>query len=356
MRELASHAPGLIEHTIIAPQNWHQFQDAISTRQWDRGRRFLNVDKRPLLTELSLTDTYRVLDALEELLTNPNLTYDHSGYEVANETLSAFIEDFVKQESFPQKSYVDVYLRLLQLWSAYKTGSAKISDGQLLLALAYAVLLYRGDEKEEISGAIRQWWHTRKVRALAPFLLEALELLVEYTPTVSVCENLWIELAGLIRLDPTGYSPGEKSLLRQIGRRLNIGEDTIAQFLKLKSGPEDKSEDILARSGIGKVAIVSLHEKAASLAAKMIKERTKALVVLVTEKDAGPQTKNAKSANVILFVWSASKHAVYRAFDDVREKLAYVQGVGATSIVLALERWVMKNQEVDIGEVPGTTQ
>ena len=75
----------------------------------------------------------------------------------------------------------------------------------------------------------------------------------------------------------------------------------------------------------------------------MINERTKAQVVLVAERDAGSQTKSAKTADVILFVWSASKHAVYRAFGDVRDKLTYVQGVGASSIVLALERWATKN-------------
>jgi hypothetical protein len=41
-------------------------------------------------------------------------------------------------------------------------------------------------------------------------------------------------------------------------------------------------------------------------------------------------------------VWAATKHAVYRAFDDVRDRIEYVQGTGASSIVLALERWIQR--------------
>ncbi len=43
----------------------------------------------------------------------------------------------------------------------------------------------------------------------------------------------------------------------------------------------------------------------------------------------GPRgTSPASPADVILVVWAATKHAVYRVFDDVREKLAYVLGTG----------------------------
>jgi hypothetical protein len=91
---------------------------------------------------------------------------------------------------------------------------------------------------------------------------------------------------------------------------------------------------------------VSLREEAANIAAKLIRERTKAEVLVVTETVAGASTSNATTADVILFVWASSTHAVYRAFDGVREKVAYVQGTGAPGIVLALERWVIRQREV----------
>ena len=69
---------------------------------------------------------------------------------------------------------------------------------------------------------------------------------------------------------------------------------------------------------------------------------------MVTETHAGAATGSAKTADVVLFVWASTTHAVYRAFDNVREKLAYVEGKGAVSIVLTLERWAMKQQELSI--------
>ena len=53
---------------------------------------------------------------------------------------------------------------------------------------------------------------------------------------------------------------------------------------------------------------------------------------------------------VLLFVWANTTHAVYRAFDNVREKLAYVEGKGAVSIVLTLERWAMKQRELIVSQ------
>src|SRR5262249_16952565 len=141
-------------------------------------------------------------------------------------------------------------------------------------------------------------------------------------------------------------SPGECQLWRIIGSRIGLDENTIDEFLGAKSAAEDEAPDPLLEADLKKVAIVSLREEAARTAADLIEQRTKARVLVITETHAGIQTENAKTADVILFVWASSTHAVYRAFDSVREKLHYVQGKGATSIVLALERWAMKKVEM----------
>ena len=94
----------------------------------------------------------------------------------------------------------------------------------------------------------------------------------------------------------------------------------------------------------GLAALDSLRERAAQVAAAEIRHRTAADVIIVADHVAGAATETAANADVVLVVWSASKHAVFRAFDRVRDRLEYVQGTGATSIVLALERWVIKSQ------------
>ena len=88
---------------------------------------------------------------------------------------------------------------------------------------------------------------------------------------------------------------------------------------------------------------MSLQESAAREAAREIQLRTKADVVIVTSLVQDGLTKTAKSADVILLVWAACSHAVYRAFDDCRERVVYVQGTGSSSIVSAAEKRAEKS-------------
>ena len=88
--------------------------------------------------------------------------------------------------------------------------------------------------------------------------------------------------------------------------------------------------------------VVSLHERSANVAAEIIRNRTGCDVLVVTSHENDYRTKAASDKDLILFVWSATKHSVYRAFDTVREKLCYVQGSGAASIVRSLEQHVQR--------------
>jgi hypothetical protein len=181
---------------------------------------------------------------------------------------------------------------------------------------------------------------------MLPFLLESLALLSEFTSDQDACESLWIDGAEIVRRDPTAITPAERTLWRIIGGRIGLDESAIDEFLKIEAESEAATSDPITSANLRKIAIVSLREEAANIAAKLIRERTKAEVLVVTETVAGASTSNATTADVILFVWASSTHAVYRAFDGVREKVAYVQGTGAPGIVLALERWVIRQREV----------
>ena len=87
-----------------------------------------------------------------------------------------------------------------------------------------------------------------------------------------------------------------------------------------------------------KIAIVSLQESAAREAARELQSRTNAEVIVVTSLVQDGLTKTAKAADVILLVWAACSHAVYRAFDDCRSRVVYAQGTGTNSIVAAAEQ------------------
>jgi hypothetical protein len=329
---------------ITIPQIWGGFCDMVDRRKWDLATVFLDSDTRPLLSDLTYPHAYNVLEKLQDLFTNPKLESEPALREVAEKSMWAFIEDFVRDRSFPIDGHTDIYWGLFQLWTEHKINSVSEVDWQLLLTLAHAVLLNRSDEQWQIVSAIQDWWHARKSVVLVPFVIEALDLLGCYISDRSVLGNLLNEIASFIREDPSAYSPEEKSILRRIGKSIGFEDEDIGKVLGITETVNDEAEDILAHTKLDKIAIVSLQEGAASSAASIIRERSGASVNIVSEKVAGNKTKGSKNADVIIFVWAANKHAVYRVFDDVREKIAYASSVGKQSIILALERWVVRQK------------
>lgn len=331
--------------TLVVPQTWPEFVTRIKEKEWLGADRFLTLDNRPALGDLSLTELGKVIEVLEELLTDPDIHRDQTGHQLALGSLPIIIKDFLLDPEFPRHYLSNVYRQLLQLWAEQKRGSASPPDTNLALTLADAVLRLDETSDREVAEVIRAWWEARRARVMLPFLLSGLDILSELTSERIVTEGLWADGAALIRLDPLSFSSGERQLWRVVGNRIGLEESTINDFLGLESAAENEQPDPLANAGLKKVAIVSLREEAAQLAAAMIRQRSTAQVLVVSETHPSVQTESAKTADVILFVWASSTHAIYRAFDNVRETIAYVQGKGATSIVLTLEHWLNKKRK-----------
>jgi hypothetical protein len=328
----------------VVPQTWSEFFECLNNAEWEAASRFLTLDDRPSAYSSDVLEVKELLDALEELFTNPDIHQSQTGFQMVVRSLPIIINDFVAVRAFPQAELTPVYKQLLDLWAEHKKGSASTPDANLLLLLADAVLPHSSGAEAEVAEAIRGWWQARKVRAMLPFLLNGLDMLSQFMSDRAVCESLWIDGAEFIRLDPGSLTSGERALWRNIGTRIGLDAATISEFLGFGTEIEEDTPDLIVEANLRKVAIVSLREEAAHTAADLIRQRTDADVIVVTETHAGTDTNSAKLADVILFVWSSSTHAVYRAFDNVREKLEYVQGTGAMSIVLALERWAMKQR------------
>jgi hypothetical protein len=324
------------------PQSWRELLAAVSAHRWAAARRFVSLDAvdRPPIDSITADELSAVVTTLEELLTGQVFEHDVEAKAFAAECLPAFVEDFVKESQFPRRAFETLYLHLLRLWGTSYKQSLYAPDGQVLIALAEGLLQYTADAQAEVAELLRHWWEARRVSARLPFLLEAIELLVERTSEVGTAQGLWIEAVQLLK-QQEGMSHAERRLWRLLGLRIGFDEATIGEALGPVL-PNDTTPDPLTRLPIKKVAIVSLHARSAEVAGTEIHERTGAEVIVVTDKVAGSATSSALKADVVLLVWSAVKHAVYRAFDTARERMVYVQGTGAASILLALDRWAAK--------------
>jgi hypothetical protein len=331
----------------LVPQSWRELLERVREGDLTGAERFLALDEsdRPSPEHLTADDRDAAVSTLEELLTSPLLGAAGNRRWVADVALPAFIDDFVGDGQFPRSDRVPLYLQLLRLWAEHKQGSAYAPDAQLTLLLTAAVLQHSAGHEAEVSGLLVAWWGARPHRAALPFLLGALELVLEYTGEDGAAQQLWIEGASLAARDPARLSGTELYLWRRLGKQAGFDSAAVDEVLPRPEEPPPGTQgvsNVLRDAGLRRIAIVSLHRRAADEACAMLAERTGAEVFVVDEKVPGVATRAAQSADVVLFVWAATKHAVFRAFDAMRNRIAYVQGTGAGSIVLALERWAMR--------------
>ena len=255
--------------------------------------------------------------------------------------VSELLDQYVRESEFPRDVLSKLYLALFQLWGALHSGNtAGKEHGHVLLELASA-LLQLNESAEEVCIVIENWWKVKPSASQLFFVLDAIELMDRELSDKKHAENLWVSSADVIKRSPDSLLPSDRDLWRRVGFRIGFDANTVAEYLPPEP-PDRDSVDMLAEAGLQHVAVVCLREQQAKQAAKEIRERCGSRVTVVTDTAAGWQTTQACTADVVLFVWLASTHAVFRAFDGYdRQKFCYVQGTGASSIVRTLERWVV---------------
>lgn len=278
-------------------------------------------------------------DFLLEIFTDEAVAGDAKKRAAADAILTTVLDAYVCEDLFPRRERLPLYISLLDLWSENRAASSDPIDGQMLLTLADAMLRIDGRLEAATATAIARWWEARPVRARLSWLGEAIELLTDQSIAKDYL-TLWFAGAREIFIDHDGLALADRHLWQRLGRRLGLEAKAIEEALGSDWTAIEEEGDPLADCGFKKIAIVSLNERAAREAADQIGQRCGADVVVVTDHAAGEGTASAATADVILFVWGATKHAVYRAFDKVRDRLEYVQGTGSSSIVRALERRV----------------
>ena len=333
--ELGTLEPG----RSIPPQTWDEFHAACEQGKWQEAQSFLDSENRPSAVELGPAGLLAELERIEDLLTDPSVANDGVARNALCSALLNVIEDCKEDARFPRVDLATGDGAALELWTQVRAGSTQHEDASLFYLLADAVLQVEPGDSPRVLAALSAWWLRRPSAALIPFLQGGLSLVSHYGLRREDIANLYIRAANLVLTYQVELTRGERRSWRSIGVRLGFTESDLDGYY----GAERPDEaDPLVGARLSKVAIVSTREKQAKEAAEQIRSRTGANVVIVTETDAGTMAKNARTADVILVVWLAISHAVFRAFDGVRDRVVYVQGTGAESIVLALERQVAK--------------
>lgn len=281
--------------------------------------------------------------ALLELFFDDEISVDPARRKARDRILMQVVDTTLCDAEFPIRSFEKLYQELLELWVLEYGDSSYAPYGQLVLSVGEGLLTISSRNEGFVVDQVRAWWVARPANSRLGWLLEAIDLLSMNIQVTTEIDALWSVGAELIRRDPSVVRSGEFRLWRQLGSRLRIASESVNEYLPVDAGQLDV-DDPLAHVGLRRIAIVTLQERAGRVARDQLIERTNAEVFVVASTVADGATAAAAEADLVLFVWSATKHAVLRAFDGVRDKLQFVQGTGPASIVLAAERWAASHK------------
>ena len=302
------------------------------------------------LSELDarVTEDAQLLDAvpnvLLELISDPTVEASTVSRNALQEVLTALVDVIFSIPGFPSPRHLDLYLSVTEALVYVRGDSASEEDAHLLHGLLAAIANLSAATVPRCTELLRTWWQLRPILPRLDWLLAVLDSLAPLHPHPDAMVDLWAQAIGLAKRKQMVLSPSQLRVWQRVSGLLELDADTVAQdFAGLRPIVQEHQTDALANTQWQKIAIVSLQEGAAREAARELQLRTKAEVVVVTSLVQDGLTKSAKTADVILLVWAACSHAVYRAFDECRSRVAYVQGTGTSSIVAAAERWAEKN-------------
>jgi hypothetical protein len=289
--------------------------------------------------ELSSGAIAALVGALDELFVDDALRSRERSLILPG--ISQLLEEYVRELEYPRPLLGKFYLSLFRLWGALHAGnSIGREHSHVLLELA-SVLLKLNLETGDVRQGLEDWWRAKPAPSQLPYALDAIELLERELPEAAATAALWVEVADVIKRSPNSLPPADRELWRGAGARLGFDAATITEYLPPEPA-EEKGADILAAANLKHVAIVCLREQQAKQAAVQIAKRSGAKITVVASTSAGAETTLACTADVVLFVWMASTHAVFHAFDGFdKKRFCYVQGTGSSSILRTLDRWVI---------------
>lgn len=323
---------------------WGQLHRAIKDGNVAHTRRLLTALESDMLASQQFIAG--ASDGLLELLTDPVIDLQYEAKTLRYEALAALVDCFVGAPDFPDLKHLEIYLSLLSGLVEVRGGAVSEADSQLVLGLGAAVATLSADACPKCEEAFRGLWRRRPIVPRLEWLAAALDTLVELHPAPQNLVDLFTDGLLLAERKAVHMSDTKVAMWRRIGAALELPSEDVEALLGPLVEPESAERtDALAGVGLETIAIVSLREASANSAAKQLEDRTGATVFVVTSLVADDDTRRAANADLVLYVWAASTHAAYRAFDRWRDKLEYVQGTGASSIVMAAERWAMRRAQ-----------
>jgi hypothetical protein len=326
----------------LSRPSWLRWLVLIGAHNWDAAAQLVE-ERHTASADITDGDVGKMSFALEELYTGENLNVGSPLERSLRSGLPVMIQEFSEDSGFPRARYGELYEQMLIMWGHVRQGSLLLVDGQLLLSLADAVIRAKPGSTHPAVEQLVRWWEAKPVRAMLGFAFEAIDLMLDVTNDHVTASGLWFGVADVARQNVAVLSATERSLLRYLARRMQIADAVVAGYVPEESTAEDS--DPLQSSGLRRIAIVhSWAADAARRAIELLRSRTSADIVEIQAEERTAKVKAAANNDVLLFLHRRSAHQLFYGLDtSAREKIVYVPGVTASSIVFALEQWASKH-------------
>jgi len=273
------------------------------------------------------------------MISDPSLDERPTTRIALQEVVTALVDAALGASGFPALKHLDLYLSLAEALAYLRGATANDEDAHLLHGLLAAIANLSPTAVRQSAQVLRDWWRRRPILSRLDWLIGVLDSLAPLHPEPDTLLDLWSDAVSLATRKKTVLTQAQLRTWERVARLLEIPTDSFQRDLApLRPPAGEASSDSLEAIGWRKIAIVSLQEGSARGAALELEARTGASVTLVSGLVQDGLTKAAQQADIVLLVWAACSHAVYRAFDNIRERLVYVQGTGTSSILAAAER------------------
>jgi hypothetical protein len=337
---IAEHSASIAAADASGP-SWLKWLVYLRACRWAAAVQLLE-ERHTNVAELTDGEVGEMSFALEELYTGQDLNVGSRLERSLRSGLPVMIQEFSEDTGFPRARYGELYEQMLFMWGHVRYGSLLLVDGQLLLSLADAVIRAKPGSANPAVEQLLRWWEAKPVRAMISFAFEAIDLLLDVTNGRTTASTLWFAVADVARQNVSVLSATERSLLRYLARRLEIEDAVVVGYVPEESVAEES--DPLKSAGLRRIAIVhSWAPDAARRATELLRLRTSADIVEIQAEERTAKVKAAGNNDVLLFLHRRSAHQLFYGLDTVaREKIVYVPGVTASSIVFALEQWAQK--------------
>jgi hypothetical protein len=286
--------------------------------------------------------SYKKLQELSEYLVVIAVeTMNTPQKKLLSTALPMFLSELITHSKFPNEKAVEIYEYTLDILLIY---AKKTEDYTKFFIRMIEALLYLDIEKvHHFWDKMSNWFQIPPVDRLSSYVLEALELFIEYGLSNDKLKEVWDNWLSTV-IERTSMNETRIQSWYDVGCMIG-GDSYLIERLNEKITPE-RQKDPLLDLGEMIITIFSLREKPAQRAAERIMKRNPQLKIRVCSDDR--LTNQAKSyaqlSDLSIIVTTCMSHALTYGINPYLDNEAlYPRSAGETSIIEKLEDYARNN-------------